>query len=149
MPECFRQPADDLEPKPLPQRDGAGVGTHDEIELHGDVSGGCRVLQGMRAHGAGDSAPLGRCRSHKRAVRHMVAATRLIGADVIGPDHRAVIGNKYGVARRAPVGERFCPGPVGRERVGFTGPDDGRDNLSDRLVIAGNCASDKHTGPAR
>src|SRR5215831_16600220 len=148
MPECFRQPTYDLEPKPLPQRDGTRVGAHDEIELYGDVSGGCRILQSMRAHGAGDSAPLGRCRGHERTVRHMVAATQLIGADVIASDQYAVIGNKYGVARRAPVGECFCPGPVGRERVGFTGPDDGRDNLLDRLVIAGNCASDNHAGPA-
>src|ERR1700726_415803 len=100
----------------------------------------------MGTHGAGDPAPAGGWGGHERAVRHMVAAAALIGPDVIGPDHRAVIGDKYGVAWRVPIGKRLRLGPVRRQRVGFTGPDRGHDDPSDRLVIAGERGAGEAAG---
>jgi hypothetical protein len=47
MAEGARQPADDLEAEPLPQRDGAHIGGDDEVELHGGIAGGRCVSQRM------------------------------------------------------------------------------------------------------
>ena len=112
MRERQRQTPDRFETEMFPQTDGARVGGDHEVELHGPKAAGARVLQRVLAHAAGHAAPRGIARGHVAAVRHVRAAARLIGAQIICAEQpSAVLGDE---ARLAEVLEeeayRMLPG---------------------------------------
>ena len=105
MLKSLRKEADDFEGKLLPQPDGASVAADHKIKLHGAETALPGVFERMRAHRMGYAAAPRARRGHVAAIRHVRAASSLIGLQEVGArDFPVVFRDKDFVARRKPVG---------------------------------------------
>ena len=108
--ECLWEGSYDGEAAALPEVDGALVGADDEVELHGAEALGARLVEGVPAHAAGDSAAGCRCCSHVSAVGYVRAAALLIGAEVVAAqDGTVFFGYKDVMISGEPVTEPIFP----------------------------------------
>jgi len=99
----------------------------------------------MLGHAPGDTLP-GNCRvGDVAAVGHMVAASRLVGTQVVSSNDPSVRHGDEGLAVRShPVGKSIRFAHVAWKRVGFTGTDCGSDNRPDGWGVIACGWSDQH-----
>ena len=145
MPKGFREAAEDRKSKALPEPHRPFIGGHDEIELHGAEAPGPGTIQGMRAHGAGDtSTGRGGC-GNVAAVGYVGAAAGLIGAKEVSPNGMtAVLRDEHFVAGREPERESLPAAHLAGQGVGLSRSDYRFENGPDRIRIARERCPDGH-----
>src|SRR5262245_11407077 len=95
------QAANGVEAQTLPKSYGPLVGADDKVELHRPKTAAARIFERVLAHLAPNAAPCRVARCYVAAVRYMGAATKLIGAQIIGPEQPAVLLGNECLAVRA------------------------------------------------
>ena len=71
----------------LPEPDGAFIGAHDEIELHGAIAPRLGVFERVQAHLSCNAAARGMGMRHIATIADVCAAARLVGPQVIGAEY--------------------------------------------------------------
>jgi len=143
--EGLGQATHSFEAEVLPDADGAEVGTHHEVELHGAKTALAGALQGMGAHEPGQAATGCARRGHITAVGHVSTTALLIGTEVVRGDNvGAVIGDEDFVARGEPVEEGLLAGEITGQGIGLAGTDSGFQDAPNGIVIALGCWSDDY-----
>src|SRR5215469_352214 len=105
MLKSFGKAADDFEATLLPQLDGALVAADHKIKLHGAEAALPGAIERVPAHRTSYAAAPSARRRHVAAIRHVRAASPLVGLQEVGADDFPVVFcDKDFVARRKPVG---------------------------------------------
>src|SRR5690554_7559654 len=107
MQERSRKATDDVKAVALPDRDGAGIGRDDEVELHRTVAPRAGGVQRMGQHLPRDAPASGGGGGDETAVADMRAAALLVGADIIAAQRSAVLlGHEGSMVAAAPILQR-------------------------------------------
>src|ERR1035438_503534 len=123
IPKCrvmkrLRQTANDLKAMEFPKRHGACVGADDEVELHSAIAALPRVIQGVLTHSASNTATCCSSTRHVPAIADVLAATGLIGTNVVSPDNLAVfLGDEGFPVVPQPIRESVSFGHIAIQRV--------------------------------
>ncbi len=105
--------------------------------LHRQAGLGAGIIQGVLAHGAGNTAPSRSGARHVATVAHMLASTGLIGTNVIGADDLAVFLSNEGftiVPKPIRKSISFCHVPI--PCIGLASSDRRADNAPNGPGIA-------------
>ena len=128
-----RQAANGFKAEGFPKRYGACVGADDEVELHSAIAALSRIIEGVLTHRTSYAAT--RCSStcHVPAVADVLAATRLIGANVVGAHDLAIVLSYERLPVVAqPIRERVTFGHFAIQRVCLACTDSWADDAPDR-----------------
>src|SRR5262245_58118246 len=95
MVERLRERADDRESQVLPERDGARVRAHHEVELHGLVAGLPRLTKAVLPERPADPGALGRRVDHERGIGDMGAEIPLIRPKLVHAEDPSPVDGTY------------------------------------------------------
>jgi hypothetical protein len=99
----------------------------------------------MRTHRLRDAPAKCFRRDHVTAIGDMGAASAVVCSQIVGSDDGpAILGHKYGVARRVPVSEGVLARNVPRDRVGFSGAERRFEDAPDSVVVSRFRLPDPH-----
>ena len=150
MGEGERQPADGREPCRLPERDRAGVGGDDEVELHRPEPRCPRDLHRMIEQSARNALSAGLGRGGEAGVGNVRPAAALVRAEKArAEDPGARFGDEHAVIPAAPVVERLGPADLARDAVGLAGGEDRAENRPQRVAIVVTRGTNQHDGRRR
>ena len=132
------QGSDDIKAISQPCLHRARIAGNNEIELHGPISPGLRMVERVFQHGPANARALGALGADIAAVGNMVAAAALVGTDEIGPEYRAAaLRNKHLVVAAEPKGKGIFPGDIARNWIGKAGAKCWFQDRPDCVFIAG------------
>ncbi len=145
MVERQRQTAYDLKAEGLPERHSPSVGADDKVELHTAIAAQLGVIQRVPTHGASDPAPRRSGARHVAAIANVLAATGLIGANIIGADDLPIfLGDEGFPLVSKPIGKSISFRHVPLQCIGFASTDRRADDLPNRWGIVHVRRADVH-----
>src|SRR5260370_8713971 len=109
------KPADNLESEALPERDGALVGAHHKIKLHGLEAALAGAFEGMRTHRARYAPASGPGSSYVAAICDVGAGALLVRLQEIGADNLVILRDHDFVLGREPMVGAFLARQIPRQ----------------------------------
>ena|SRR5215467_7072757 len=128
--------ADDSEAQLLPQRDGARIRAHHEIELHGHIARLSRLEEAMLAHCFAYTPAMSGGGNHERGVGNVRAEVTLARSELIHAENAGILSsNKRRHAGTKPVGVTILSAGSGRKDVCIACGYDGLKNGPHRFKV--------------
>src|SRR6516225_3287859 len=140
--EGLWQPPHNLESETLPEPHRPFVAADHEIELHRSKTSALCMFERMCAHGPCHSLTARVGSRHVAAICHMRPATRLIGAQKVGPEPAPILlGHKHLMSACKPKRERRFTAHLPRQRVGVAGANHRLQDPPDCIRIVRTCCA--------